>query len=151
MVQGTFDESMLSGMQGEASAGNWEEQLKQMNAKPEDFIRMMRDPILATVGNSASALQPRKPIKGLHQIPARIQSHMFCVELQAFAKQEVMAAITDCLENPMNIIKYQNDPEIMLVSPPLNLNATQSTSVGNKRLFPFLYMFKKCLNDWCQH
>ena len=36
--------------------------------------------------------------------------------LQAFAKQEVQTAIMDCTQNPMNIINYQNNPEVMMVS-----------------------------------
>ena len=50
-VQGTFDDRMLSSLQGDAQAGNWEEQLKQMNMTPEDVIgKIMSEPTLATVG-----------------------------------------------------------------------------------------------------
>ena len=45
-----------------------------------------------------------------------LQSQHFFWVLQAFAKQEVQAAIMDCTQNPMNIINYQNNPDIMMVS-----------------------------------
>ena len=49
-MQGTFDDRMLEALQGDASAGNWEEQLKQMNMTPEDVIsKIMSDPELAQV------------------------------------------------------------------------------------------------------
>ena len=50
-VQGTFDDRMLNALQGEAQAGDWEEQLKQMNMTPEDVIgKIMSEPTLAKVG-----------------------------------------------------------------------------------------------------
>ena len=39
-----------------------------------------------------------------------------CWHLQSFAKPEVQAAIMDCTQDPMNILKYQNNEEIMRVS-----------------------------------
>lgn len=36
--------------------------------------------------------------------------------LQAFSKPEVQSAIMDCTQNPMNVIKYQSNPEVMMVS-----------------------------------
>lgn len=49
-MQGTFDDRMLEALQGDASAGNWEDQLKSMNMTPEDVIaKIMADPELAQV------------------------------------------------------------------------------------------------------
>ena len=42
----------------------------------------------------------------------------WCLGLQAFAKQEVQAAIMDCTQNPMHMMNYQNNPEVMMVSHP---------------------------------
>lgn len=56
-MQGTFDDRMLSALQGDAEAGNWEDQLKQMNMTPEDVIgKIMSEPDLAAVGTQH--LQP---------------------------------------------------------------------------------------------
>lgn len=41
---------------------------------------------------------------------------MVCSVLQAFAKPEVQAAVWDVSKDPMNVIKYQDNPEIMMVS-----------------------------------
>ena len=50
-VQGTFDDRMINALQGDPQAGNWEEQLKQMNMTPEDVIgKIMSEPTLAQVG-----------------------------------------------------------------------------------------------------
>ena len=44
-----------------------------------------------------------------------MQSNLvLCV--QSFSKPEVQAAIMDCTQDPMNILKYQNNEEIMRVS-----------------------------------
>lgn len=41
---------------------------------------------------------------------------MLCLMLQALEKPEVQAAFADCSKNPRNILKYQNDPDIVMVS-----------------------------------
>lgn len=50
-MQGGFDPRMLSALQNDANAGNWEEQLKSMGMTPQDVLgKIMSDPTLAQVG-----------------------------------------------------------------------------------------------------
>lgn len=38
----------------------------------------------------------------------------------AFSKPQVQQAVMEMQSNPMAIVKYQNDPDVMLVRPPLS-------------------------------
>ncbi|DBA73359.1 hypothetical protein WJX77_003581 [Trebouxia sp. C0004] len=103
-------------------------QLEQMMEKQGAFDPKMMEALQGEAGS----VDVEQSLKEMNTTPEEVmQKIMSDPELAvAFSKAEVQKAIMDCTQNPMNIIKYQSNPEVMMVFTKMQQLFPQGTGGG---------------------